>query len=55
MCKSEVPDLYSQLKLMVEFTSADIQESARGFTLSETFMLVFTTISWVSGLDPAQI
>lgn len=38
--KAEIPDLYSQLKLISEFTSADIQEATKGFPLSEIFMLI---------------
>lgn len=38
--KAEIPDLYTQFKIMAEFTSSDIQESAKGYPISETFMLV---------------
>lgn len=55
ICKSEVPDLFSQLRLTNEFTSPDIQQSSRAFPISDTYMLLYTTIDWFSCLDPAKI
>lgn len=55
ICKSEVPDLNTQVKLMLEFTSSDIQEASKGYPLSDTFMLITTTIQWISSLDPEKI
>lgn len=40
---------------MTEFTSEDIQESAAGFQVSEAFSLLFSTISWMSQLDPKKL
>ena len=51
ICKSEVPDLNTQVKLMLEFTSSDIQEASKGYPLSDTFMLITTTIQWISSLE----
>jgi hypothetical protein len=49
--KAEIPDLCTQLKLITEFTSSDIQEASKGFPISDTFMLITTTVSWLSSLE----
>ena len=51
VCKAEVPDLNTQMRIITEFTSTDIQESSRGFPLSDTFMLLYTTVQWISALE----
>ena len=53
--KAEIPDLYTQFKLMAEFTSSDIQEASKGYPISDTFMLVQTTVQWFSSLDVEKI
>lgn len=49
--KAEIPDLFSQLKLISEFTSTDIQEATKGYPLSEIYMLIQTTVQWLSSVD----
>jgi len=55
VCKAEVPDLNTQLRLMTEFTSTDVQESSKGYPISDTFMLLFTTVQWISGIEQEKI
>ena len=51
IARAEIPDLMSQMKLMTEFLSEDIQDSTQGYAVSDTFSLFYTTISWISMLD----
>jgi hypothetical protein len=44
IARAEIPDLMSQLRLMTEFISEDIQQSTQGYQISDTFSLIFTTI-----------
>lgn len=55
LCKAEVPDLYTQMRLTNEFTSPDIQEANRAYPISELYMLLYTTVHWISSLDPQKI
>jgi hypothetical protein len=55
IAKSEIPDLMSQLRLMTEFISDDIQDASKGYQISHTFSLFFTTISWISQLDQKKL
>lgn len=55
MCKAEVPDLNTQMRILSEFTSTDVQESSRGFPISDTFMLLTTTVQWISGIEKDRI
>jgi Vacuolar sorting protein 9 (VPS9) domain len=50
LVKAEIPDLYTQLKLITEFTSPDIQDASHAYAISDTYMLLFTTVSWLSSL-----
>ncbi len=55
IARAEIPDLMSQLRLMTEFISMDIQESTQGYAVSETFSLFFTTVQWIHQLDNKKL
>jgi hypothetical protein len=55
IARAEIPDLMSQLRLMTEFISEDIQQSTQGYQISDTFSLIFTTIQWISLLDQRKL
>ena len=54
LVKAEIPDLISQLKLIQEFTSTDLQDSVE-YTISNTFTMFYTTIWWLSALNPSML
>lgn len=49
--RAEVPDLMSQLRLMTEFTSDEVQDSSMGYRVSKAFSLIFCTVAWMSQLE----
>ena len=51
--KAEVPDLFSQVNLIKEFASAAIQEG--NLPLSEVFLMIQTTVQWLSSVDIAKL
>ena len=51
IARAEVPDLMSQLRLMTEFTSDEIQDSSMGYRVSKAFSLLFCTVAWMSQLE----
>eukprot|EP00347_Sterkiella_histriomuscorum_P007333 403349353 len=53
--KAQVPDLLTQLKFIKEFTSEDIQNSEQNFTISNTYMQVYSTVKWISSLDKSKL
>ena len=55
IARAEVPDMISQLRLMTEFTSEDIQDSSKGYHISEMFSLFFSTVAWMSQLDEIKL
>jgi hypothetical protein len=55
IARAEIPDLMSQLRLMTEFISEDIQEASQGYQISDTFSLFFTTVQWISQLDSKKL
>jgi len=55
IARAEVPDLMSQLRLLTEFTSEEIQDASAGFQVSEAFTLIYSTVSWMSQLDAQKL
>ena len=55
IARAEIADLMSQLRLMTEFTSEDIQDAGQGYQVSEAFSLIFSTVSWMSQLDAVKL
>lgn len=55
IARAEVPDLMSQMRLILEFTSEEIQDSSQGYMISEIFSLFFSTVSWMSQLDQKEL
>lgn len=53
--RAEVEDLMSQVRLMTEFISQDIQEASQGYLISDTFSLFYTTVQWISQLDNKKL
>jgi len=39
------------MRIITEFTSTDVQEASKGFPISDTFMLLYTTVQWISSLE----
>eukprot|EP00347_Sterkiella_histriomuscorum_P017609 403348685 len=55
IAKTEIPDLTSQIKLIQEFTSYEIQSGNDGQPITKAYIMLTQPIYWISSIDGSKL